>query len=164
MGRSDCDDRNKLLLKKLLQQTESLKKNSPKFDRAMGVRDGKATDLKIHIRGNYLTLGEQVKRALPEVFDFQKLSIPGGSSGRLQLANWLTDHRHPLTARVMANRVWLWHFGTGIVTTPDNFGRLGARPSHPQLLGLACQSISGAWLVDQKITSRDHVVLGLPNE
>ena len=50
------------------------------------------------------------------------------------LAEWITDPANPLTARVMVNRIWLYHFGRGIVATPNDFGRMGTRPSHPELL------------------------------
>ena len=70
------------------------------------------------------------------------------SSGRLELARWLASPNHPLTARVMINRIWRWHFGAGIVATPDNFGRLGERPSHPELLDwLALRFVEGGWSV-----------------
>jgi len=73
--------------------------------------------------------------------------VPGGSSGRrLAFANWLTDPRHPLTARVIVNRVWMEHFGRGIVGTPGDFGRLGERPTHPELLDwLASEFVKSGW-------------------
>jgi hypothetical protein len=55
-------------------------------------------------------------------------------SGRREMAEWLADPRNPLTARVMVNRIWQFHFGEGLVSTPNNFGKLGAAPSHPDLL------------------------------
>jgi mono/diheme cytochrome c family protein len=68
------------------------------------------------------------------------------SGRRLAFARWLTDPRHPLTARVLTNRVWMHHFGRGIVGTPGDFGKLGERPTHPELLDwLAHQFIQRGW-------------------
>jgi len=75
-----------------------------------------------------------------------KPEIPKGSSGRLQLADWVASFDNPLTARVYANRVWRHLFGRGIVATPDNFGEMGRRPTHPQLLDhLAISFIENGW-------------------
>ena len=65
---------------------------------------------------------------------------------RLKLAQWITDSKNPLTARVMANRVWQYHFGAGLVSTPNDFGRMGTRPSNPELLDwLASRFVEGGW-------------------
>jgi hypothetical protein len=67
-------------------------------------------------------------------------------SGRLELAQWLANTQHPLTARVHVNRLWGWHFGAAIVTSTENFGRLGDRPSHPELLDwLARRFMESGW-------------------
>jgi hypothetical protein len=105
-------------------------------------------------RGSHLTPGPEVKpgflAVLSDTSNPANISANlarGKSSGRrLALARWLTHPAHPLTARVLVNRVWQHHFGTGIVATPDNFGHSGARPTHPELLDwLAVEFVKGGW-------------------
>ena len=75
-------------------------------------------------------------------------TTPTDESGRKQLAEWLTTPENPLTARVMVNRIWHWHFGTGLARTPDDFGKLGAEPTHPKLLDwLASEFVAGNWSI-----------------
>jgi cytochrome c553/mono/diheme cytochrome c family protein len=114
---------------------------------AMGVTEGEPTATAIHLRGSHLTLGRTVPRGIPAVLQFDgPLAIPDDASGRLQLAEWLTDPRHPLTARVIVNRVWRWHFGRGLVASTDNFGTTGDRPVHGPLLDwLAAELIDSGW-------------------
>jgi hypothetical protein len=82
----------------------------------------------------------------------EPLPIPGDHSGRLELARWLTHPDHPLTARVLANRVWRHLFGVGIVRTVDNFGFSGEAPSHPELLdALAVRFVAGGWSVKRLV-------------
>ncbi len=78
----------------------------------------------------------------------QPLAGPAGS--RKQLADWLTSGEHPLTARVMVNRIWQWHFGAGLVATPNDFGKMGQPPTHPRLLDwLARRFVESGWSVKQ---------------
>jgi hypothetical protein len=94
---------------------------------------------------------EEVGPASPEVFAglVTPVNLPTGAPDadrRKALANWLTDPRHPLPARVMANRVWQWHFGVGLVETPNDFGRNGSAPTHPELLDwLADEFVASGW-------------------
>jgi hypothetical protein len=101
----------------------------------MGVQDkppGQIEDLGLHIRGNPTNLGDKVPRHFPAVLA-EAAPVPfTQGSGRLELAEAIAHH--PLTARVIVNRVWRWHFGTGLSDTPSNFGRLGDRPRNPELL------------------------------
>lgn len=127
----------------------ALEKSAPELPSAMGVAEAKVADAALLRRGNPLTPGDPVPRRFPAVLarDGQP-ALPPGQSGRLELARWLTRPDHPLTARVMVNRIWRWHFGQGIVRSSDNFGLLGERPSHPELLDwLARRFVSDGWSV-----------------
>ena len=94
-----------------------------------GTRHKTTGDMPIFVRGDHLNPGEIVARAIPGVFATGNDDFEITGSGRLELANWLTQPDHPLTARVMANRIWQHLFGRGIVATPSNFGRLGQPPT-----------------------------------
>jgi cytochrome c553 len=129
--------------------------NAQKLDAPQGVpvayavRDGQPADAYVHLRGEPENRGPVVPRGVPKFLAGETpLTIPLGTSGRLELANWLSRSDHPLTARVIANRVWQWHFGRGLVTTPSNFGMRGATPDHPELLDwLARRLIDGDWSI-----------------
>ena len=97
----------------------------------------------IQFRGNYLALGDEVTEALPVAFH----PLPDGTKpNRLVLARWLVDEDNPLTARVIANRLWEQIFGTGIVRTCEDFGTQGDRPTHPELLDwLATEFVAQKW-------------------
>jgi hypothetical protein len=103
---------------------------------AMGVRDSKTvSDTEIRIRGEAEKLGPVVPRGFLTVLPFAgQPKVNPTQSGRLELAQWLTSEKNPLTPRVMANRVWRHLFGQGLVRSVDNFGVMGDVPSHPELL------------------------------
>src|SRR5262249_31612341 len=111
----------------LRQEVEELKKNAiPEPDMAFAVTGGEHVDQKVFIRGDYNSPGEDAPPAVPKILArASDATFASGHSGRLELADWLARAENPLTARVMVNRVWGWHFGEGIVRTPDNFGRMG---------------------------------------
>jgi hypothetical protein len=103
---------------------------------AMGARDAQnVSKCKVRIRGDVDNRGAEVPRGVPQVLtDGTQPELPAKSSGRLEFALWMTEPSHPLTSRVMVNRVWHHLFGKGIVRTVDNFGHSGERPSHRKLL------------------------------
>ncbi|HMC88362.1 MAG TPA: DUF1553 domain-containing protein, partial [Gemmataceae bacterium] len=137
-------------------ELETAKQITPPLPCAHGIQEGGVRfslfpgtgDARIHVRGSYSQLGALVPRHLPRVLSGDKpLPIPSGS-GRLELAKWIGSAEHPLTARVMVNRIWQQHFGEGIVRTPSNFGRMGTLPTHPELLDwLACRLVESGWSV-----------------
>jgi hypothetical protein len=105
-------------------------------------------DARVHARGSYLRLGKVVPRRFPHILAGEKQPPITKGSGRLELARWLASPEHPLTARVMVNRIWQHHFGEGLVRTPSNFGKLGERPTHPELLDwLARKFVESGWSV-----------------
>ena len=129
---------------------------------AMGMRDGKPVDLPIAVGGNPGKKGDVANRGF-----FSAVSLPhtapppADASGRLELAAWITDAANPLTARVMANRVWSHLLGVGLVKTVNNFGRLGETPSHPELLDtLARRFQANGWstknLIREVVMSRTY--------
>ncbi len=134
----------------LEQQIQVLEASLVELPSAMAVADyEQPTSLPVHIRGSHLTLGKPTPRGAPQVLANETLAapeMPAERSGRLELARWLTDPRHPLTARVIVNRVWRWHFGRGLSAATDNFGALGETPTHPELLDwLACFLVRNNW-------------------
>ena len=96
----------------------------------------KIGDAYLQIGGDPSRRGAQIPRRLPLVFFEEEPAVIQNieESGRRELAEWIGTPDHPLTARVMVNRIWLWMMGRGIVTTPNDFGANGERPSHPELL------------------------------
>ncbi|MFM7043339.1 MAG: PSD1 and planctomycete cytochrome C domain-containing protein [Planctomycetaceae bacterium] len=126
----------------------------PAPPRAMAVQEGgvpgglfpKIQDVPIHVRGSYTRLGAVVPRRMPAFFAGEQQPSIAEGSGRRELAAWVASETNPLTPRVIVNRVWQWHFGRGLVTTPSNFGMLAEKPSHPELLDwLAATFIDEGW-------------------
>tara|TARA_R110002072_G_scaffold145460_1_gene291947 strand:+ start:94334 stop:97048 length:2715 start_codon:yes stop_codon:yes gene_type:complete len=116
---------------------------------AYAVSEARAADAALQIRGEPKKPGEVVPRGFVELLGGQSLSDDEAKqSGRRQLADWLTDRRNPLTARVMVNRIWQFHFGSGLVPTPSDFGHRGQPPSHPELLDwLATRFLKDGWSI-----------------
>ena len=116
---------------------------------ALAVEDGTPTNLRVHVRGSHRNLGKEVPRRYLQILAGEgHPPIETKGSGRLELARWIASADNPLTPRVLVNRIWQGHFRSGLVTTSDNFGFTGARPSHPDLLDwLATRLIEGNWSV-----------------
>ncbi|MDP6443173.1 MAG: DUF1549 domain-containing protein [Pirellulaceae bacterium] len=130
------------------------RKTQPKAVQVMSATEGTVKNVRVHIRGSHLDLGAEVARGFPRAVSAGRTasgaaSVASKQSGRLELAGWLTDLEAGAggqTARVIANRVWHWHFGRGLVATPNDFGRQGERPTHPQLLDwLATTLVAHDW-------------------
>ncbi len=118
----------------------------PKPPVANSVAEGAIVNQKIFVRGSHSSPGVAVPKAVPEILRIGHNGVPNGGSGRKQLAEWLVDPKNPLTPRVIANRLWQWHFGEGLVRTPNNFGLMGELPTHPELLDyLATRIVDDGW-------------------
>jgi hypothetical protein len=125
----------------LQKQFEAIKPDTVPILRELPAGKGRKTQL--HIRGNYLNLGDEVKPGVPAIFHQPPKDVP---MNRLTLAKWLVDPQNPLTARVVANRYWETVFGTGLVRTSEEFGAQGELPVNPDLLDwLATELIAQKW-------------------
>jgi mono/diheme cytochrome c family protein len=114
----------------------------------MAPKEATPRNLRVHVRGNRMTLGMLAPRGFVQVLSTSNEPLTTTQSGRLELARWIASANNPLTARVMVNRVWQHHFGVGLVATSDNFGRRGTTPTHPELLDyLAHYFVQNGWSI-----------------
>ncbi len=146
-------------LKKLDIEIRHAEFFSSKVPKAFAMHDGeKPADMPVYIRGNPYAPGKIVPRGALRVASWKDFpEIPGGQSGRLQLADWLVDAKNPLPARVTVNRIWQKLFGEGLVRSIDYFGVRGEVPSHPELLDhLATRYMKDGW--SQKTLIRSLVL------
>jgi hypothetical protein len=143
------DDKGKQALAKVKQEVEEVKKVVPaKPPVAHSITEGTAEDMHVYVRGNVKKEGDVVGRHFLTILAGDEPPRFTQGSGRLELAKAIADPKNPLTARVMVNRIWQHHFGRGLVATPSNFGRLGQRPSHPELLDhLAARFVANGWSI-----------------
>ena len=153
-NRRGKDQKARKQLQNEIAQTKSklarLEVSSPgALARAMALEDKpRPTDSRVFIRGEAENKGEVAPRRFLEVLSGPKRQPFRNGSGRLELAQAIASTNNPLTARVMVNRIWLHHFGEGIVTTPDDFGSQSAPPSHPELLDyLASRFMEEGWSI-----------------
>jgi hypothetical protein len=153
-------------LKMIKLQNELLALTDPANGKvAFGVRDAKTVaDTEIRVRGEAEKLGPVVPRGFLSIVPIADVpKINSSQSGRLELAQWITSEKNPLTPRVMANRVWQHLFGKGLVQSVDNFGVTGDVPSHPELLDyLAASFVREDWsikkLVRKVVLSRTYAL------
>ena len=121
----------------------------------MAVQDGVIGNSRINVRGDPEKLGEEVPRGFLTALARPRsgaLSISNKSSGRLELAQWIASPENPLTARVAVNRIWQHLIGRGLVETVDNFGALGEKPTHAELLDyLAKKFVDQGWSIKRMI-------------
>jgi mono/diheme cytochrome c family protein len=141
-------------LREAKKQRDRIARGPLSVEMAYAVAEGdnkgrrKVGNAHIQIKGDPERPGKEVPRHFPLVLGGQSLPSGVKGSGRLDLARWLTAPDNPLTARVMVNRIWQYHFGKGLVPTPSDFGRQGRPPTHPALLDyLARHFVESGWSV-----------------
>ena len=131
-------------LRKELERLEETAPPEPEMAYAPG--KGESVEQRVFVRGNHNNPGAAVPRQFPVILAGESQEPVAAATGRLALAKWLASADHPLTSRVIVNRLWQWHFGEGLVRTPNNFGLMGERPTHPDLLDyLARRFVEDGW-------------------
>jgi hypothetical protein len=143
---------------KALSADEKKRKVRPKYPFVHAIKDAaKPVNLQVHVRGSAENLGDEAPRRFLEILSTGQPKSFQQGSGRRELAEAIASADNPLTARVMVNRVWQRHFGRGLVKTASNFGLLGERPTHPELLDyLAARFVKSGWSL--KSLHRDIVL------
>ncbi|HEV7403847.1 MAG TPA: PSD1 and planctomycete cytochrome C domain-containing protein [Chthoniobacteraceae bacterium] len=144
-------DEEKALLEAQKAELETLKKNAPEqYPTTHVVAEAGSSDMAVALRGNLLKPGEMAPRRFLHIVAGATPALFTRGSGRVELAEAIVQPENPLTARVMVNRVWMRHFGQALVRTPDNFGKVGEKPTHPELLDwLARRFIASGWSLKQ---------------
>lgn len=134
------------------QRDERRRQRIPYDHHALAITEGKPTPTHILRRGNPHLTGREVKPAFPSILNPPSVVLPQNngdektSGKRRVIAEWIASDENPMTARVMVNRIWHYHFGRGIVRSTNDFGKLGTQPTHPELLDwLASEFISSGW-------------------
>ncbi|WP_165065458.1 PSD1 and planctomycete cytochrome C domain-containing protein [Paludisphaera rhizosphaerae] len=123
-------------------------KVGPEAVEVMAARERGRAEAHVLLRGNPNLTGPKVEPGVPGVLDNGQATFGTGSGKRRALAEWLADRRNPMTARVLANRLWQYHFGRGLVPSPNDFGSLGEPSTHPELLDwLASELVDGGWKI-----------------
>ncbi|MCP4846711.1 MAG: DUF1553 domain-containing protein [Verrucomicrobiaceae bacterium] len=137
-------------LENIRDQRGKVAKMFPDLDIAYAIVDGEVGDSQVHKQGNPKDKGGKVRRGFLQILGGHKLPENTQGSGRLQLAHWLTEPSNPLTARVMVNRIWHYHFGRGLVSSTSDFGVRGTGATHPELLDyLAAYFIDRDWSIKE---------------
>ena len=134
-------------VEKTKQELNALLTDGP-GEMTYGMSEGTPHDARMQVRGEMDRPGPSTPRGFIKALGGGPLPPETEGSGRLELAEWLTRPDNPLVARVMVNRIWQYHFGSGLVKTPNDFGVRGQLPTHPELLDhLATQFIKNGWSV-----------------
>ncbi|HWG45596.1 MAG TPA: PSD1 and planctomycete cytochrome C domain-containing protein [Gemmataceae bacterium] len=146
-GEKKLNDAAKKKLKDLRRELDQLKKTAPPAPPIVHtLSEGQPADMRIYLRGNPDKEGDVAPRRFLRIVAGEQPPPFKQGSGRLELAQAIASPKNPLTARVLVNRIWQYHFGKGLVGTPSNFGKLGERPTHPELLDhLATRFIASGW-------------------
>jgi len=144
-------EESKVKLTEIRSEIEQLKKSEPpKPANAHVLAESGTADMHIALRGDLRKKGELAPRRFIEIVEGKERKKYSEGSGRIELSNSVVDPSNPLTARVIVNRIWGWHFGQGLVRTPSNFGTIGEKPSHPLLLDwMAYNFIKDGWSIKQ---------------
>ncbi len=140
-------EKDKQAVKVAEAEVKKLKDAMPKQPIVMAVEESKVEDVRVHLRGSTESLGDTVpRRFLTVIAGDKQIPLTEKQSGRLELAQWIVDPKNPLPARVAINRIWQGHFGEALVRTPENWGLLGDRPVHAEMVDwLASSFIQQGW-------------------